>query len=141
MSSTKAMESCGSYFAGALFATGWFVFFDAVANNAKNGGDPAFRFEWILPSICGLAGLILMNIIPWHLIAGDGLGSDNTARARCVFFISNVLLWAGVGGAIAIDAVHFKNATGNTGPALIVQNVFTMVSAFFLRLTRRPSGY
>jgi len=65
---TKAAESCGSYVSGALFAIGWFVFFDALGWANLHGGDPAFKFEFILPSFCGFAGLILMNIIPWGLV-------------------------------------------------------------------------
>jgi len=143
---TKTLSVAGSYLAGVLFAIGWWVLADAASYTYTQKDNPLMEFVFLIPAFVGVIGHILINIIPWSMIGSNDMDLDGRGNGRACgcFLFGQILLWASVGGSIAVFFIHYAKDDADPpvtsqrgGIALIVQAVFNILSAIVLRLSRR----
>ncbi|CDZ96476.1 Predicted membrane protein [Phaffia rhodozyma] len=144
----------GIYSAGALFAIGWAVFFDALilSKRARPPVDGSYDVvpvhmtfvDWI-PGILGTLGMLITNLIDKSRLSGDGGawgGEGSTAfRARLALFIGFALMAGGVSFSITLLIVKYilpdyPSEYHYYGISTVVQNVGIMLSSVVLWLAQ-----
>ncbi|GAA5894921.1 hypothetical protein JCM6882_008245 [Rhodosporidiobolus microsporus] len=142
------------YFAGALFAFGWWAFLDASISSAhaKPISDPDSPFDPVpvhvtfadwAPGLCATIGMIIVNLIDKARLVGedwDGSWSGGGVawRARLFLFVGFALMAGGLAGSVTVLIVkyivpHYPESFGvNWGFAEVVQCMSIMFSAVIL---------
>ncbi|GAA5821906.1 hypothetical protein JCM11251_004772 [Rhodosporidiobolus azoricus] len=142
------------YFAGALFAFGWWAFLDASILSAhakpiKNPEDSPYdpipvhvTFADWAPGLCATIGMIIVNLIDKARLVGEDYGSWSGGgvawRARLFLFVGFALMAGGLAGSLTVLIVkyivpHYPEGYGiNWGLANVVQSASIMFSAVIL---------
>ena len=93
---------------------------------------------WI-PGILQTASLFMVNAINWEVMSGEGMLDDGgVLRARLWVFVSFVLAFGGLIGAIWILIQEMNRSGGVVEPALkgLLQNLFIFASSLLFRMCR-----
>eukprot|EP01118_Nematostelium_gracile_P012575 TRINITY_DN461_c0_g1_i1.p1 TRINITY_DN461_c0_g1~~TRINITY_DN461_c0_g1_i1.p1 ORF type:complete len:164 (+),score=35.24 TRINITY_DN461_c0_g1_i1:117-608(+) len=148
--SSNTFKSGLTYFAGALFGIGWFLWVDAHVSTVHFGLSnadhpdpvPVIKGTYYLPAIVSSVGLIMMNVInletlnPYSWVFDESIG----ARVRIWLFLSFSVTIGGLVAAIWIMAAVYMppNNKGDQYPgiALCLSNLCIVFSALFLLFTR-----
>ncbi|GAA6029778.1 hypothetical protein JCM8097_001045 [Rhodosporidiobolus ruineniae] len=142
------------YFAGALFAFGWWAFLDAsiLSAHAKPISDPDTPYDPVpvhvtfadwAPGLCATLGMIIVNLIDKaRLVGEDWEGSWSSGgvawRARLFLFVGFALMAGGLAGSVTVLIVkyivpHYPESYGiNWGVANVIQSISIMFSAVIL---------
>lgn len=153
----------GVYISGALFAAGWWVFFDACTLSATMRPPPESPFEpvpvhirftdWI-PGLCSTTGMIVINLIDKKRLISGGSegysfsGNDELAwKGRLLLFMGFALLAGGLAGSITV--LVLKYAIPDWGPydvtywgvANVLQNLAVMMCTITLWMTQSTEDY
>ena len=152
-------RAMGVYLGGALFAAGWWLFFDACVRSAQlhhpAPGDPAVEppiaialDDWV-PGLCATIGLVIVNLIDkQHLIDEGGFGTGPWGddpilwRTRMWLFIGFAFLAGGLAGSLAVLIVKYmlnSHAVGYVefGTASVLQNLALIACAVLLWYSQR----
>ena len=159
-------RALGVYSAGALFAAGWWFFFDACIRSSlerrapSNPDEPPLMppemamhaGDWF-PGVCTTLGLLIVNLVDkQHLLdEGGGLGGAAAGswgndpvlwRTRLWLFIGFAFLAGGMAGSVALLVIKYMlppHAAGyeEFGVANVIQNMGIMVSAVLLWISQR----
>ncbi|GAA5868165.1 hypothetical protein JCM8547_003365 [Rhodosporidiobolus lusitaniae] len=149
------------YFAGALFAFGWWAFLDAtigsahakpISNPDDSPWDPipvrvAFA-DWV-PGLCATLGMIVVNLIDKQRLVGEDLGDWSGGgvawRARLFLFVGFAFMAGGLAGSITLLIVkyivpHYPESYGvNWGVATVLQSIAIMFSTVILWVAQSAS--
>ncbi|KAE9409999.1 UPF0220-domain-containing protein [Gymnopus androsaceus JB14] len=149
----KYRRTVGVYLAGALFAIGNFVFFDAAVYSAHArvpwGVDPPVHVTFVdwVPGICSILGYLVVNLIDKDRIKGDeGFGDSRAVwRARLFLFIGFALMAGGLAGSVTVLVLKYvlsdyAEMFKYYGYANVTQNLLLMISAAFLWMAQSTSG-
>ncbi|EDO16922.1 hypothetical protein Kpol_1020p30 [Vanderwaltozyma polyspora DSM 70294] len=138
----------GVYFAGVLYALGFWLFLDAVIySKHANASDVHVTFiDWI-PFLCSTFGTIIVSSIEKSRLLqgilsseGGGLGylggdmdSSMAWQARSVLFLGFALLAGGLSGSIVVLIIKFlvKDYTSYPTVGMGVNNVLGNVCILF----------
>ncbi|GAA5889959.1 hypothetical protein JCM8208_001181 [Rhodotorula glutinis] len=141
------------YFAGALFAFGWWAFLDASVLSAhakpiSNPDDSPFdpvpvhvTFADWAPGLCATLGMIIVNLIDKARLMGEDdsySGGSVAWRARAFLFVGFALMAGGVAGSLTLLLVKYvmahypENYGVNWGVANVLQSIAIMFSAVVL---------
>ncbi|KAG8904914.1 hypothetical protein FRB99_001012 [Tulasnella sp. 403] len=152
-------RTIGVYTAGALFALGNWLFFDAAVlsahahppKDAPHDSVPvhvAF-VDW-LPGLFSLFGLLIVNLIDKERLIGDGgaFGDGGLVwRARLFLFVGFALMAGGLAGSVTVLVLKYvipayPDQFIYYGYANVAQNVALMLSAVVLWLAQNaPTEY
>ncbi|PKI85913.1 Vacuolar protein sorting-associated protein 68 [Malassezia vespertilionis] len=156
-------RALGVYIAGAVFATGWWLFFDACVRSHTLHKQPtspdkpydppgvAIKFDDWIPGISTTIGLVIVNLVnKQHLLdENGGLGAnvpwnDDPImwRTRMWLFIGFAFLAGGMAGSVALMIIKYMlnvQAEGylEFGLASILQNVLLMLCVVLLWFSQR----
>ncbi|SHO79772.1 Similar to S.cerevisiae protein VPS68 (Vacuolar membrane protein of unknown function) [Malassezia sympodialis ATCC 42132] len=154
-SNARAM---GVYAAGALFAAGWWIFFDACVRSAHaqraapgEAAPPvAIKFDDWAPGLCTMAGLVIVNLVDKQHLFDDGALGDWAHdpvlwRARTWLFVGFACLAGGMAGSLAVLIIKYmlnEHAVGyvELGVAGVLQNVAMMACAMVLWFSQRTES-
>jgi len=136
----KDRTQLASICAGILFGIGWWLLGDA-AGYATYTDDLSVQFVYVLPGLFCTVALILLNVFSWSDLQGGGLEEGNTRRAKCLLFTSILFMFGCVVGAlwILISIYASKSSSSRSswpGVAIVLQNIFIILSAITLRFGR-----
>ncbi|GAA6001361.1 Vps68p [Rhodotorula paludigena] len=143
------------YFAGALFAFGWWAFLDASISSAhaKPISDPDTPYDPVpvrvtfadwAPGLCATLGMVIVNLIDKQRLMSDdwdgswAAGGSVAWRARLFLFCGMALMAGGVAGSIAVLIIkylvpNYPESFGvNWGIADVVQSLAILISAVVL---------
>ncbi|KAF8518255.1 hypothetical protein BU17DRAFT_76174 [Hysterangium stoloniferum] len=156
---SKYKRSFGIYAAGALFALGHWLFWDAaiLSAHAKPPIDAPYDtipvhvtfLDWIT-GICSTLGLLVVNLInKEQLMAQGGFSHDDPTvwRARLFLFLGFALMAGGLAGSVVILVLkyilqNYEDRFLYYGYANVAQNVALMLSAIVLWLAQHaPNEY
>ncbi|KAG8920565.1 hypothetical protein FRC03_006540 [Tulasnella sp. 419] len=150
-------RTLGVYLAGALFALGNWLFFDAaiLSSHAKPPPDAPHDtvpvhvtfVDW-LPGIFSLFGLLIVNLIDKEKLVGEGgaFGEGGLVwRARLFLFVGFALMAGGLAGSVTVLVLKYilpayPNQFLYYGYANVSQNVSLMLSAVVLWLAQNTSN-
>ncbi|GAA5986426.1 hypothetical protein JCM11641_000995 [Rhodosporidiobolus odoratus] len=149
------------YFAGALFAFGWWAFLDATISSAhaKPISDPDTPYDPVpvhvtfadwTPGLAATLGMIIVNLIDKARLVGEDWGEGWNGggvawRARLFLFVGFALMAGGLAGSVTVLIVkyivpHYPEAYGvNWGIANVLQSIAIMFSAVILWLAQSSS--
>ena len=150
----------GVYASGALFAAGWWIFFDACVRSHQLHRPPpegvhfhppevAIKLDDWVSGLCTTTGLIIVNMINKQYLLDDGAlqsGSWNEDpvlwRTRMWLFIGFAFLAGGMAGSMAVLIIKYlanTHAEGfiELGVAGVVQNLLIMACAVILWFSQR----
>ncbi|BGP14981.1 hypothetical protein JCM10213_007215 [Rhodosporidiobolus nylandii] len=149
------------YFAGALFAFGWWAFLDASISSAhaKPISDPDTPYDPVpvhvtfadwAPGLCATFGMIIVNLIDKaRLVGEDYEGSWSSGgvawRARLFLFVGFALMAGGLAGSLTVLIVKYivphypENYGVNWGVANVLQSIAIMFSAVILWFAQSAS--
>ncbi|WFD34935.1 Vacuolar protein sorting-associated protein 68 [Malassezia cuniculi] len=145
------------YASGALFALGWWFFFDACIRSHQIAADGPSEtliqgVDWV-PGTISTIGLIIVNIIDkQHLMDSDGSiatgawGATDPVqwRTRLWLFVGFACLAGGMAGSMALSVVKYTipSHAGHEefGFANVVQNASIMASAVLLWISQRTES-
>ncbi len=117
---SRAVRIAMVYFAGALYAIGFWLLVDAsVFSKTVNASVVHVTFvDWI-PFVSSTLGMIVINSIDkGQLFNSDGFGSGLQWQARLVLFIGFSLLAIGTAGSFLVLILKFLIKGYNTMPTL-----------------------
>ncbi|PLW44149.1 hypothetical protein PCASD_09569 [Puccinia coronata f. sp. avenae] len=137
------------YFAGSIFAAGWWVFFDACTLSATMKPSPESPFDpvpvhvtftdWI-PGLCSTIGMIIVNLIDKKRLISDGSAGISFSahvgvawKARLLLFMGFALMAGGLAGSITVLILKYAIPDWGTydvtywGVANVLQNLAVMV--------------
>ncbi|MBW0477210.1 hypothetical protein O181_016925 [Austropuccinia psidii MF-1] len=155
-------RKAGVYLSGALFAAGWWVFFDActLSANMKPPLDSPFdpvpihvRFTDWIPGLCSTAGMIIVNLIDKKRLISDGseglsLSGEGVAwKARLLLFMGFALLAGGLAGSITVLVLKYIIPDWGVyhvtywGVANVLQNLAIMLCTVTLWITQSTEVY
>ncbi|BGP38974.1 Vacuolar protein sorting-associated protein 68 [Rhodotorula kratochvilovae] len=142
------------YFAGALFAFGWWAFLDASISSAHAQpiSDPDTPYDPVpvrvtfadwAPGLCATLGMVIVNLIDKaRLMSDDWDGSWSGGgvawRARLFLFVGFALMAGGLAGSITVLVIKYiiphypENYGVNWGVANVLQSIAIMFSAVVL---------
>lgn len=111
---SKKLRSIGIYFAGALYAIGFWAMMDAaVYSKTVNASVVHVTFvDWI-PFICSTFGMLIVNSIEKSNLLNDGQnlflgdGQGNAWAARVILFFGFSLLAGGLAGSFMVFILKF----------------------------------
>ncbi|KAL3897179.1 MAG: hypothetical protein SGPRY_013107 [Prymnesium sp.] len=141
---SETLPSIGSILAGAFFGISWLLWIDGVSFAGiqyERGVDGAY---WI-PGILQTLSLLMINLISWEVVGGDGAFDDSGGiAARIWVFSSFVFAFGGLIGAIWILVQEINAPSweqGSVEPAFrgLLQNLFIFASSLLFRLSRLKS--
>ncbi|KAI8091947.1 hypothetical protein BDF21DRAFT_410560 [Thamnidium elegans] len=93
----------GVYFAGVLFALGWWTFIDGLTilwNLPDRLIAPGIE-DWA-PGIVTTLGMIIINLIDKETLKGNGFDENFIWRARLFLFMGFALMAGGLSGSVAV---------------------------------------
>ncbi|KAG2205774.1 uncharacterized protein EV154DRAFT_504311 [Mucor mucedo] len=93
----------GVYFAGILFALGWWTFIDGLTilwNLQDRLIAPGIE-DWA-PGIVTTFGMIIVNLIDKETLKGNGYDEEFTWRARLFLFLGFAMMAGGLSGSVAV---------------------------------------
>lgn len=155
------VRAMGVYAAGALFAAGWWFFFDACVRSAHaqqppRDGEPftpppvAIKLDDWAPGLCTMIGLIIVNLVDKQHLFDEGSlhdwGHDPVLwRARTWLFVGFACLAGGMAGSLAVLIIKYmlnEHAVGyvELGVAGVMQNVAMMACAMVLWFSQRTES-
>lgn len=157
----------GIYVAGAVFAAGWWLFFDACIRSGSRHppvappapGQPIeppvhdvrILFDDWVPGICATIGLAIVNLVDKRHLVDDGsaLGTwrDDPVmwRTRTWLFVGFAFLAGGLAGSLALLIIKYMmnpHAVGYVeyGVASVLQNLAIMACAIVLWFIQRTES-
>lgn len=151
------------HFGGAIFAAGWWVFFDACTLSATMKPSPQAPFDpvpvhvtftdWI-PGLCSTIGMIIVNLIDKKRLISDtsaGISFSNDDgvawKARLLLFMGFALLAGGLAGSITVLILKYAIPDWGSydvtywGVANVLQNLAVMMCTVALWLTQNTEEY
>ncbi|GAA6023078.1 hypothetical protein JCM10207_007712 [Rhodosporidiobolus poonsookiae] len=152
------------YFAGALFAFGWWAFLDASISSAhaKPISDPDSPYDPVpvhvtfadwAPGLCATLGMIIVNLIDKARLMGEddswggGWSGGGVAwRARLFLFVGFALMAGGLAGSVTVLIVKYivkhypENFGVNWGVAGVIQSLSIMFSAVILWIAQAANS-
>jgi len=141
-------ETVLAYFAGGLFAIGWWLWIDATVYsncNCPNGHTPdSVRVEWYhyVPGVISTVALIMINLPSWGDINGSMFNEGSSTKARVWLLISFIIAFAAIIASLWLAITHWFMAKPDSqwgGIALILNNVLIFVGSLLYRYSK-PSG-
>ncbi|KAI8081964.1 uncharacterized protein B0P05DRAFT_538810 [Gilbertella persicaria] len=136
-------RQAGVYFAGMLFALGWWVFIDglSVLWNLQNRQIAPGIEDWV-PGIITTFGMIIVNLIDKEALKGNLVDDEYIWRARLFLFFGFAMMAGGFSGSVAVlvtkyiynDSLDFFNTY--LGITDVVQCFLIMLSAGILWLSQ-----
>ncbi|GAA5892849.1 Vps68p [Sporobolomyces salmoneus] len=154
------------YFAGALFAFGWWSFLDATISSkyALPISDPDSPYDPIpvrvsfadwTPGLCATLGMIIVNLIDKSQLMSDEGGAWSGGwseggiawRARLFLFVGFALMAGGLAGSITVLVIKYMvpHYPGNFGipwgVANVIQSITIMFSAVVLWVAQSSEEY
>jgi len=155
-------NSLTSYSSGLLFAIAWWMLIDANVLSFTEDRDSdvwhgVILWWFYVPGIISTIALIMVNIISYEAISGNGFLDDSSVlKARIWLFISFILAFGGLLGsgwilfAKYVIPSNSDDGSGSGSPtlpedkwpgvALFLQNIFIFLSAIILRFGRKSSS-
>ncbi|CAO0793677.1 unnamed protein product [Mucor circinelloides] len=136
-------KQIGVYFAGILFALGWWIFIDGLAvlwNLQDRKIAPGIE-DWA-PGIITTFGMIIVNLIDKETLRGGQFDEQYTWRARLFLFLGFAFMAGGFSGSVAVlitkyiynETLDFNNIY--LGIADVAQNSLIMISTGILWLAQ-----
>lgn len=128
-----------SAFAGALFASSWFLVLDGVSiSNIIRDGIPSLlippnlnqpRFYWYYITPCVLASLfvVLLNLVSIKQLYEDDFSQSLSIKVRMWVFTMVSGLTICLGSTIWINAVNFKDAYNAWPGITLILNVVCQI--------------
>ncbi|GAA5871401.1 hypothetical protein JCM5296_006137 [Sporobolomyces johnsonii] len=142
------------YFAGALFAFGWWAFLDASisSKHALPINDPDSPYDPVpvhvtfadwTPGLCATLGMIIVNLIDKQRLTSDDWdgswsGGGVAWRARLFLFVGFALMAGGLAGSVTVLVIKYiipsypENFGVSWGVANVIQSISVMFSAVVL---------
>lgn len=156
-------RAIGVYAAGAVFAAGWWLFFDACVRSHQLHQPPppdqtyvpppvAIKLDDWAPGISATIGLIIVNLIDKQHLLDEAAGSltawgDDPVlwRTRMWLFVGFAFLAGGMAGSMAVLIIKYMvnpHAVGYVefGVAGVLQNVAIMACAVMLWFSQRSES-
>ncbi|EIM20261.1 UPF0220-domain-containing protein [Wallemia mellicola CBS 633.66] len=139
LSEFPKLREWGIYFAGMLFASGWWFFFDAAIISKRTKSDDTFEdvpvrisFVDYIPAILSTFGMIIVSLINKSQISREN--DDPYAwKARCWLFVGFALLAGGLAGSVSLLVIkyivpEYPSHYVSYGIAVVIQNIAIMLS-------------
>ena len=129
---------------GAVFAIGWFIFFDGLAIAKKPSHDHPYQFVAWLPGILSCLAMFMFSFIDAKALRGDddmdmfGGGGDQSAefRSKIIFFFASFIGLAGISVGVWQLSAEYTGKDTWPGIALVLQCVAILTSCGLLFMAR-----